>query len=1503
MAQTAHSVIEIIDSAIKSEVLSQLPLIGDLADEDSFFQDLLDVLDVAAIALSDTDSFREFLFTYLGPGSDGDGVDSLDILQNVTTLDDIGNFEGSQTTNALIPEDSSECGRFQLHIGDSIEIPIDFDLGLDAIVFEVMTSGGLTLNFGYDIILGVGLDKATGAFLVTNEGNGPEISLNASVTLDEGTELSLELFFLELKAEQAASGPATGITDASIHLDIKGDEGRLPFSDFTSKSFTELFDVGMNLDAIVNLDLTAGIAVEGFPRLGTTLFVDWGFDAVLGAENAFDGELREFDFGTFYIDMGSYISGVIKPIIDEIDNVLKPLDPLIEFLSFEIPLLSDVAVLLGQDPITVVSLIEIFGEGAETVGDFIDVVITIRQLVKDIASAPDDELRINLGTFDVLSAVGEDPEEKLKNKDTQITPSENGGAVSDSESLDSKINESKGEASSDGFFAGILDTLREIGVTFPILEEPSSAFNLLFGQDVTLIQYDFLGEERLEAGFTWGTSFGPIIPPIPLFAEIFAGFNVFADFAIAFDTFGFRSGQPFDGFHFIDEDPVFGIGAEFGAGANLNLGLAWGGVRGGVSAEIGVGWNDINDDNKFRVITELPQRLSQGLHCVFDLQGRMDVFLEAFAGIGINIFGAKVTIFEKFIELLRATIFEFEVGCPPLPPPVLASVSAGEMLVHIGPNADKRQQGATDGEDKIKIEYDEDKDVHIVSGFDQTQEYEDVTSIRIEAGVEADEIIVDPSVTVPVVVLAGDGDDVVVTGSGDDTVEGGPGNDKLTGGDGMDDLDGGDGDDVLVGGKGDDTLTGGKGDDQARGEDGKDILFGNDGNDDLDGGLAREGAGDELDGGDGDDHLSGGPETDIARNDLVGGPGNDAIEAGGFGDDIDGGSGDDVISGNVGNDDIDAGSGDDIVIADAGDDTVTGGPGNDKIEGGTGNDTFKFFDVNGSETDNIKDIANSKGGGIERLDFSNVTVPVSVNLLNGRASHGNRKIKLEGFKNFEHATGGSDDDQFYDNANNNQFVGGQGDDQYFFFAAAGLTAANHIDEVIEMPGEGRDEINFADLPSTDPLIADISVDAPLLQDQVVAEHLTRRVTTGVDVLRANLENITGGRADDQILGNEAENTLIGNAGDDIIEGRGAMDTIEGNAGEDTILGEDGPDVIFGGANDDTIQGNDGDDEIHGGGGVDFIQGNADDDEIYGDAGNDDLQGNDGEDEISGGPGDDFIFGSAHNDTLRGGTGDDTIFGEDGDDTIEGNPGFDRLFGQAGDDDIDGGPNRDFILGDTENDTIRGGSGDDFISGGQDTGDVSIAFGDDLYGGADHDLVVGGLPTGYEALNGFVGTLFFDIFRSEEFGGISKRPLPTDQDANFDAIDFVAYLTAGVIDYTLPNSDELNLTVNSGDTGTDADDRLHGDAGNDLLVGEEGVDHLFGDWGNDTMFAWQITTDTTPFESLPTTNDRLEGGPDNDDPMCGTHGENLMIGGTSDVNLVYTLGNEPPFQSAIRRLRI
>jgi hypothetical protein len=356
----------------------------------------------------------------------------------------------------------------------------------------------------------------------------------------------------------------------------------------------------------------------------------------------------------------------------------------------------------------VLSLVGLFGDGAESAVEFIEIVAQIRQLVSDIANSPDHSFEISFGAFDLMDT-GKDP----RNPGTIFTPSsEPGSAFSGSEDFDNKVDSMAGDNSEEGFFAGILSTLREIGVEFPLLDDPAMAFNLLFGQPVDLVTYDFLGvgpHDRLEAGFDWSIAFGPLIPPIPLFVEIFAGFSIFADVKLGFDTYGLTtSGNAIDGFYFSDEVPVLGVGATFGAAAELNAGLIWGGFRGGVEAEIGAAWNDIDGDGKFR-IPELIQRLNQGIECLFELRGKMDAFAEVYAGFGINIFGAKITLFEVMFELLRATIFEFEVGCPPLPPPVLGHLNGTELVINIGPHASLRQQGATDGDDVIKIEKDEKK--------------------------------------------------------------------------------------------------------------------------------------------------------------------------------------------------------------------------------------------------------------------------------------------------------------------------------------------------------------------------------------------------------------------------------------------------------------------------------------------------------------------------------------------------------------------------------------------------------------------------------------------------------------------------------------------------------------------------------------------------------------------------------------------------------------------------
>jgi hypothetical protein len=94
--------------------------------------------------------------------------------------------------------------------------------------------------------------------------------------------------------------------------------------------------------------------------------------------------------------------------------------------------------------------------------------------------------------------------------------------------------------------------------------------------------------------------------------------------------------------------------------------------------------------------------------------------------------------------------------------------------------------------------------------------------VNAEAG--DDQISVAPSVSIPVTLRGGTGNDVLVGGSGPDSLNGGAGGDKLVGrsgndvllgGEGRDSLFGGSGDDVLKGGPGHDLIAGGPGDNRA----------------------------------------------------------------------------------------------------------------------------------------------------------------------------------------------------------------------------------------------------------------------------------------------------------------------------------------------------------------------------------------------------------------------------------------------------------------------------------------------------------------------------------------------------------------------------------------------------------------------------------------------------------------------------------------------------------------
>ncbi|MFK7817526.1 MAG: calcium-binding protein, partial [Planctomycetaceae bacterium] len=190
-----------------------------------------------------------------------------------------------------------------------------------------------------------------------------------------------------------------------------------------------------------------------------------------------------------------------------------------------------------------------------------------------------------------------------------------------------------------------------------------------------------------------------------------------------------------------------------------------------------------------------------------------------------------------------------------------------------------------------------------------------------------DDVITATSVTKPLRILGGGGNDLIFGGSAGDTIRGGGGKDTISGGAGADSIGGGNKRDAISGGLGLDSLQGGRGADELNGDDGSDSIQGQNGRD-------------TIIGGNGHDTLAGnnGPDSILGQN------GDDFITGGGGDDTIHAGSGEDVILGGSGNDEINGEGDGDLAAGGSGNDTILGNDGRDVLLGGTDVDIVSGHD-------------------------------------------------------------------------------------------------------------------------------------------------------------------------------------------------------------------------------------------------------------------------------------------------------------------------------------------------------------------------------------------------------------------------------------------------------------------------------------------------------------------------------------------------------------------------------
>ena len=502
---------------------------------------------------------------------------------------------------------------------------------------------------------------------------------------------------------------------------------------------------------------------------------------------------------------------------------------------------------------------------------------------------------------------------------------------------------------------------------FPIMYDPMTAIGLLLGKDVDLFIYD---TPDIDFQIEYEQSF-------PIFAGLNAvikgGLEVYSDFFFGFDTTGIRSwfekfeasdynfdaaignlDDIFDGFFIADwavsDTGVLQEGDDvaevvmnitFAAGAALGIGgLVEAGVLGGIEAQIGLNLHDLPKpgtggdnqppaiyDGKIR-FDEIATILQHNPLCLFDMEGAIKAFLEAYLWVGVKVFGSKITLFEASKRFVEVTIATFEWTCPEFPDPEVATINNGVMTL-----AYKDADGRRAAQEQYSVSMEEvdltddgiDNEVSMlrVTGNGHTEYFDPNLVTKIVAtGTDGNDLFeIDTSVDADLDIHTGAGDDyVILTGKQNENrsrkVFGDAGDDTIIGTDMADYLDGGAGNDNIRSKKGVDEIYGGSGNDfiWADGD-----ALGTSGN--------TNGYANYIDAGDGDDRI-------------LTGDGNDRILAGGGDDTVDSGAGVDTIDAGDGADFVDAGTGADVIRGGAGDDSLNWevGDGADNFDGGAGAD-------------------------------------------------------------------------------------------------------------------------------------------------------------------------------------------------------------------------------------------------------------------------------------------------------------------------------------------------------------------------------------------------------------------------------------------------------------------------------------------------------------------------------------------------------------------------------------
>ncbi|HAY27260.1 MAG TPA: hypothetical protein DCY47_07130 [Candidatus Accumulibacter sp.] len=450
---------------------------------------------------------------------------------------------------------------FSLTLAGSANERIDLDLALGEdplISARLGTRDEVNLSFDwhFDLVLGVREDAQGQSSFFIDSASANELQLeNVVAVLDGGDDGTFAakgtagIFGALIRRDEgdpdAAGGPVAPLPSrftGRFDIDIAGGgaDRRLTLTEIPAlvvdAAVTGAADIHLDVDAamvpdfavVAESDRVFNLAVEADVHIAQV------FTAADTEGDSFGNPIT-IDYESVRLDLGTFFSEFFDPTVKAIQTALTPLQPIVDFLTFPIPVLSDIGQAVGYGSITPVDL--------GITATYFDPSLTQQQ--KDSQLARLVAAKGVLGVVDVfldLKPIGEGLPQTVDLGDFGMQLTQSGRADDDPADVERKIELTKENPYPDALkkvqdsnqtFDNVFSDING-NLSFPFLNDPTAVLGMLQGKTTaSLVEAGF----EFNLGYTFKKQFP--IPAFPILeAELALTFQAALDLDVGYDLFG-----------------------------------------------------------------------------------------------------------------------------------------------------------------------------------------------------------------------------------------------------------------------------------------------------------------------------------------------------------------------------------------------------------------------------------------------------------------------------------------------------------------------------------------------------------------------------------------------------------------------------------------------------------------------------------------------------------------------------------------------------------------------------------------------------------------------------------------------------------------------------------------------------------------------------------------------------------------------------------------------------